>query len=867
MRFGVVYIIIILLAFASCGQRNTILPGSYSLRTTTDYNGRDVIPGYIRISVDSISDLNSDIRVAECMKFLYAYMPLNDLADYSPSFFLDGVVAALRSRDEMPWGRSIPPELFLHFVLPPRVNNENLDSFRITYYNEIKSRVEGLSVTDAAIEINRWCHEKVTYQPSDIRTSSPMATMLSARGRCGEESTFTVAALRTAGIPARQVYTPRWAHTDDNHAWVEVWTEEGWKYLGACEPEPVLDRGWFTEPARRAMLVHTKAFGYYTGNEQIVRREKQFAEINNLAKYAPAKHLTVRVTDDSGVAMKGIPVEFCLFNYAEFYPIARIETDSLGYCSFLTGLGDLLVTAGYGDSFGFDIVSVALTDTLLIIPGKLPDDGFFLEADLKVPARPEPFPGIDPQLAALNRNLLARGDSIREAYIATWIPAGEAAEFALKNGYNPGTVVPLIMKSQGNYKEILSFLAGNTGQRELVCSLLAQLAEKDLRDTRRYILEDHLNNVAPFNNLPEGISAELYNNYILNPRVANEMLVNWRGLLKPPASVSSPAEVIRKVLETVSLHDRENYYGTPVTPAGVAITGLADRWSAGIYAVASLRAAGIPARLEPGTNIPQYYLKGEWIDVVAPFVDERPSERAFITFSHTDADSEPEYYSGFSLAMYRSGRYNTLTWDYNRKVSEFPAKIPVTPGYYMMVTGSRSGDTSIMAGLRFFSLSPQQHLTADVTPRQAVSDGNSAGMATSALMSRVWGTGRNGPFLAVWMNPETEPAKHFLNDLPARNQLLKSWPGKIVFFTPDETAYKKLAVRSNNLPVSIIETDTGLRLLAEVAGENVAGDSHNLPFVILVSADNRVLYRSSGYRIGIAGQIARTITQSITSEQ
>ncbi|MCK7531014.1 MAG: transglutaminase-like domain-containing protein [Marinilabiliales bacterium] len=45
------------------------------------------------------------------------------------------------------------------------------------------------------------------------RTSSPMATMLSARGRCGEESTFTVAALRTAGLPARQVYTPRWAHS------------------------------------------------------------------------------------------------------------------------------------------------------------------------------------------------------------------------------------------------------------------------------------------------------------------------------------------------------------------------------------------------------------------------------------------------------------------------------------------------------------------------------------------------------------------------------------------------------------------------------------------------------------------------------
>ena len=71
---------------------------------------------------------------------------------------------------------------------------------------------------DAVLEVNHWCHEKANYQPSDARTSSPLATVKTAYGRCGEESTFLVAALRSVGIPARQVYTPRWAHTDDNHA-------------------------------------------------------------------------------------------------------------------------------------------------------------------------------------------------------------------------------------------------------------------------------------------------------------------------------------------------------------------------------------------------------------------------------------------------------------------------------------------------------------------------------------------------------------------------------------------------------------------------------------------------------------------------
>ena len=80
-------------------------------------------------------------------------------------------------------------------------------------------------------------------------------------GRCGEQSTFTVTALRAVGIPARQCYTPRWAHTDSNHAWVEVWINGKWYFLGACEPDPELNMGWFANPSTRAMMVHTTIFG------------------------------------------------------------------------------------------------------------------------------------------------------------------------------------------------------------------------------------------------------------------------------------------------------------------------------------------------------------------------------------------------------------------------------------------------------------------------------------------------------------------------------------------------------------------------------------------------------------------------------
>ena len=203
-----------------------------------------------------------------------------------------------------------------------RVNNESLDLSRPVFYKELKDRVKGMSMEDAILEVNHWCHEKATYQPSDARTSSPLSTVSQAIGRCGEESTFTVAALRAVGIPARQVYTPRWAHTDDNHAWVEAWANGKWYFIGACEPEPILNLAWFNSPASRGMLMNTKVFGRYDGPEEVLERKPTTTIINVTENYAPTRTVEVVVKDINGNPVENATVNFSLYNYAEFYPVA-----------------------------------------------------------------------------------------------------------------------------------------------------------------------------------------------------------------------------------------------------------------------------------------------------------------------------------------------------------------------------------------------------------------------------------------------------------------------------------------------------------------------------------------------------------------
>ena len=479
---------------ASCGKRSFITDTSYRQRVEQDFNQKkERLPqGDLFAIFDT--DLTSYER--EALEFLYAYMPLADIADYSGEFHLMNVRASQKAADEMPWGKVIPEDLFRHFVLPVRVNNEHLDSARVVFYEELKNRVKSLSLYDAILEVNHWCHEKANYQPSDARTSSPLATVRTAYGRCGEESTLLVAALRSVGIPARQVYTPRWAHTDDNHAWVEAWADGRWHFLGACEPEPVLDLGWFNAPASRGMLMHTKVFGYYDGSEEVMKTTANYTEINVISNYAACAPLTVTVTDTAGSPVEGATVEFKLYNYAEFYTVSRKTTDVRGRASLSAGLGDMLVTAVCDGRFGVRKVSFGRETEATVVLEHAIGDEFSFPIDIVPPTESANLPEVTAAQRAENDRRFNREDSIRNAYIATCPAKPAVAEFARSVGMKPDDVAGFIAASRGNHAEIMDFLRGASrkGCTGRALQLLATLSEKDLRDTPSAVLADHLYN-------------------------------------------------------------------------------------------------------------------------------------------------------------------------------------------------------------------------------------------------------------------------------------------------------------------------------------------------------------------------------------
>ena len=816
----------------------------------------------------------------QAMQFLYAYMPLPDIADYSGEYFLQNVDYALMARNEMPWGKKVPAREFLHFVLPIRVNNENLDISRVVFYNELKDRVKGLSMREAVLEVNHWCHEKVTYTPGDIRTSSPLATVCTAYGRCGEESTFTVAALRAVGIPARQVYTPRWAHTDNNHAWVEAWVDGEWHFLGACEPEPVLDLAWFNAPASRGMLMHTNVFGNYDGPEEVLSVTPCYTEINVTSNYAPVATTKVQVVDAEGNPLKAV-VEFKIYNYAEFYTAATKQCDDNGFASITSGLGDMVAWASVDGKFGFAKFTAGKDRNIKVVVDKSPGYTATMELDITPPVERNTVPAVSDRAAAENVRRFALEDSIRNAYVATFITPERAAAIAQSLGYGgelESAIVEIFRKSRGNHATIEKFLTETPrSEQELAYRLLTVISDKDLRDVSIEVLRDHLANT-----VRNGSYDDIFCRYILNPRVSNEMITPYKALFKESFTMDEmrffagdPKRLVDWCNSNITVDASWNPLSLCMSPRGVWEMRVADPHSRDIFFVSAARSMGIPARIDEVTGKTQYMERyGVWTDVDFGVVSagNNPQGTLSMSFAPTRFIDNPKYYSHFSISKIVDGRLQLLGYPEEATTieSHFAEATPMDTGDYLLVTGTRMADGGVLAHLTFFSIANGENTAIQYVQResdeklQVIGDFNSENiyydLATEQQRSILSSTGRGYYIIAV-IDPNSEPTNHFLRDVMPYKDDFEAWGQKILLLFRDKDEAGRFVNDFPSLPSTVVwGTDVDNVIYDEIV-TNMKLNNPNRPVILVADTFNRVVFVSQGYSIGLGEQLVKVIKQ------
>lgn len=871
-----------LLVWTSCNnQQHFITDAAYRAEVENDFQAKQAaLPNGDLFAVFN-DQMTPEER--EALTFMYAYMPIGDITDYSGDFYLKNIRSSFQARNEMPWGDSIPEDIFRHFVLPVRINNENLDESRMVFFDELKDRVKGLSLYDAVLEVNHWCHEKVIYTPSDGRTSSPLASVKTAYGRCGEESTFTVAALRSVGIPARQVYTPRWAHTDDNHAWVEAWVNGKWYFLGACEPEPVLNLGWFNGPAYRGMLMHTKVFGKYNGPEDIMERTDGYTEINVIDNYAPSAKAVITVTDANGKPVKDALVEFKIYNYAEFNSVARKKTDADGKCSLSAGKGDMLVWASKDGKFGYSKVSFGKDGEVTIALNKKPGDVETIALDIIPPVDGSIPAEVTPEQKEANAKRLLEEDAIRNKYVATFYTEEKAEALAKELGIDPMKTEDFMIGSRGNWMEIEKFLRETPAEkRAQAMALLDVVSAKDLRDTPASVLTDHLNNTP-------AVQSEWFNEYIMNPRVANEFLTPYKSFfaanIEPSLAkqaIENPQALVDWVKNNVSINDALNAQRIPIMPMGVWKSRIADKGSRNIFFVAVARSLGIPARIEPVARKIQYFKDNAWVDVDFEAAVQTTAKQGKVIASYQPikALQDPKYYSHFTIAkVLPNGTLQTLNFERGGNVDMglgdtwsglLKKPLSMDEGNYMLVTGTRMANGSVLAEIEFFNVEAdkttpiqlEMHESKDEI--QVIGNFNSEnkfkradnGEETSLLAT----TGR-GYYIVALLGSRQEPTNHAMRDIAAVKKELEDWGRGIVLLFPDEKGYKNFDPKEfGDLPGTItygLDIDGAIQ--KEMATAMKLQNANTLPIFLIADTFNRVVFVSQGYTIGLGEQLMKVI--------
>lgn len=874
--------ITLLLALSSCNGRHLISDAAERAAVRQDFEKRrENLP---QGDLFGVFNRPMSDQQREAMTFLYAYMPLADIAGHPGEFYLENVDCALRARAEMPWGKSVPEREFRHFVLPVRVNNEDLDNCRPVFYRELKDRVKNLSLYDAVLEVNHWCHEKVVYTPSDARTSSPLASVKTAYGRCGEESTFTVAALRSVGIPARQVYTPRWAHTDDNHAWVEAWVDGKWYFLGACEPEPVLDLGWFNAPASRGMLMHTKVFGRYDGPEEVMLRTPRYTEINVIGNYAPTARAEVTVTDAEGNPVADAKVEFKVYNYAEFYTVAAKQTDADGKTSLTAGKGDMLVWASKDGKFGYAKLSFGQQPALTVRLNKTAGEACVLEQDIVPPREGANMPEVTPARRAENDRRMAREDSIRNAYVATFISEEDARRFARECGLDETVAARLLTASRGNHRVIRNFMASlhTPADKEAGIDLLRRISAKDLRDVSPDVLTDHLRNT------PDGPDGENFRQYVRNPRVSNEMITPYKAFFRETVPAAereawrcNPAALVEWVAENIRVEQTSNLGGSPITPEGVWKARTADAHSRDIFFVSLARSLGIPARIDEVTGKVQFMTDrgAQDVDFGVKQQATAPTGTLKARYNPVKSLADPKYYTHFTLSRltpagtlqllnYEEGDIDLgggATWaNLLKDGTELDA------GNYLLVTGTRLANGGVLTRTAFFTVLPGKTTVIDLVMREAKDDIRVIGSFNSESLYRpvdgggqrsVLSTTGRGYYIVGVLGAGQEPTNHALRDIAALGKEFDEWGRSILLLFTDEEQYRKFRPQEfPGLPSTVtygIDTDGSIR--RQIAEGLELPNRNILPMFIIGDTFNRVVFVSQGYTIGLGEQLMKVI--------
>ncbi|HEX2976346.1 MAG TPA: hypothetical protein VHO68_10435, partial [Bacteroidales bacterium] len=321
--------------------------------------------------------------------------------------------------------------------------------------------------------------------------------------------------------------------------------------------------------------------------------------------------------------------------------------------------------------------------------------------------------------------------------------------------------------------------------------------------------------------------------------------------------------IIRWINDSILITDKENYMNCPLSPVGVYELKVADKHSRNIFFVALCRSFSIPSRIEQATLLPQVFINGDWQNISFE-VDKKIERTAHLTLLDGDNPVKPEYYIHYTIQKFTDGSFRTLDYEGDELVSEFPVNLTLEPGYYLLMTGHRKEDGSVVVRSEYFNLKKGDNISKTVILEpfneekkvEGIVDLNFQynGSVNNTLKSIA---GEKGIVVSI-IDPGGEPSRHLLNDLAPLKNDFNIWGGYFLFAVESQTSLSN--INKSELPDNLsLQVDKDQRLLQTIASAAKRSKNTPLPLVVFINPEGEITFLTNGYHIGTGENLLRAM--------
>jgi len=639
-----------------------------------------------------------------------------DWYEADSTLLLDAFQATRDARKRFAWGKTLPEDIYLQYVVPLRVSGEPLQHFRRKFLDEIGPRLDTIdSLARAALEVNLYLGERVRFKSTDRHDQGPLTTLSSGFGRCEEKTILAVDALRSVGIPARAVWIPYFSASDNNHVWVEVYTEDGWKYMDAGAMKTRLNKAWFDKKVKRAGIILTFGWDYDEADADAVKFGSGYA-LNVTRNYMTPAKLTVDMPANWG---KEDRVWFAVFNFSALRPLAEL-TPKDGIATLEIGNGDFALMGVHDDKLFVQTFTAQVnreTRLQLDVSKNGPQD--FTLTYPWPPASDQNEPDLVPgHRIELARALRGERDEKRK-WASDWLD-----RFISQGGNYSEELYKTLKRSPGNEATVLNAVFDVAPeQRENAIFIVSHLSDKHLREVSPEVLSRWVMRTPGQYAKDEELKA-----FVLNPQIDYEY--SGTGVPSEYATdlvgFTSLDELRDEVARYSSLVDAKLVERPlpPITTDNMLADGISTSTrNASLWWTDRLRRSGVPARRKPLSDWLEFYHEGSWHPMfpgepeklgdhdALPSIKAHYEEPVKLRLQWKEVTSAPKWKSDFMFLPIKETGLPDYRQDTPRDIRHGKniTDLTLDPGRYLFMAGRRNGRGDVAVQVREVTLESNEN--------------------------------------------------------------------------------------------------------------------------------------------------------------